>query len=73
MTDAPPPYPGITGYNGYANGGAASVNGATTEHMASAPVQTGYYNPSQPGTVFIPPRPVSFNSPGVNLIKKILA
>ena len=60
MTDAPPPYPGINGYNGYANGGAAAVNGATSEHMASAPVQTGYYIPSQPGTVFVPPRPVSY-------------
>ena len=26
MTDAPPPYPGINGYNGYANGGAAAAN-----------------------------------------------
>jgi len=72
MTDAPPPYPGINGYHGYANGSAPPGSGAfggaagglSSEHeknseaMASAPVQTGYYNPNQPGTVFIPPRPV---------------
>ena len=68
MTDAPPPYPGINGYHGYAGGAdgftpapMSSAAAKETEAMAStsAPMQTGYYNPNQPGTVYLPPRPVS--------------
>jgi hypothetical protein len=61
MTDAPPPYPGINGYHGYASAGGfnpPSASGKEAEARASAPTQTGYYNPSQPGTVYLPPNPV---------------
>ena len=47
MTDAPPPYPGITGNSGY-----AAPPGAT------GGIQTGYYDPNQPQMGFIPPPPV---------------
>ena len=66
MTDAPPPYPGINGYHGYASGAngftptmsPAAAKEAEALASASAPIQTGYYNPNQPGTVYLPPHPV---------------
>ena len=68
MTDAPPPYPGINGYHGYASGSGANgftptsssaAKEAEAMASASAPIQTGFYNPNQPGTIYLPPHPVS--------------
>jgi len=74
MTDAPPPYPGINGNNGYStNGGAGAAGGWTLPNqqngtqMTSAErkaaeaaqsaqtVQTGYYDPNNPGQAYVPP------------------
>jgi len=77
MTDAPPPYPGINGYNGYSNGGASAGAGGWSqpgaENMTSAqrkeaeanassapPIQTGYYDPNNPGVAYVPP-PAYYN------------
>jgi len=76
MTDAPPPYPGINGTNGYSNGAASGggAGGWTTPHanMTSAerkaaeasapPVQTGYFDPNNPGQAYVPP-PAYYNDP----------
>ena len=48
MTDAPPPYPGINGYNGY-----ASAPGAPP--MAATAPQNGWYDPNNPHTAYVPP------------------
>ena len=66
MTDAPPPYPGINGDSmGYNSGGAggwtAPGNNLTSaqrkeaEAAASAPVQTGYFDPNNSGVAYVPP------------------
>jgi len=61
MTDAPPPYPGINGNNGYSTGGTGG--GWTNPNTAAAqPVQTGYYDPSNPGQAYVPP-PAYYNEP----------
>jgi len=52
MTDAPPPYPGITGNSGYA-APSAHTNGA-----AGGGIQTGYYDPNNPQMGFVPPPPL---------------
>jgi len=76
MTDAPPPYPGINGTNGYSNGAASGGAGGWTApqqngNMSSAdrkaaeaaqPVQTGYYDPNNPGQAYVPPPPY-YNEP----------
>jgi hypothetical protein len=81
MTDAPPPYPGINGTNGYSNGaggGGGGAGGWTAPHVngstqmtsaerkaaeASAPpVQTGYFDPNNPGQAYVPP-PDYYNDP----------
>ena len=71
MTDAPPPYPGINGHQGYSNGGGA-VGGAggwsaPASNMTSAQrkeaeaagsaaqVQNGYYDPNNPQFAYVPP------------------
>ena len=72
MTDAPPPYPGITGYTpGTTNGAAAVgaggfVTASASPAMSSADakaaeaaasggqVRTGYYDPTNAGTAFLP-------------------
>jgi len=63
MTDAPPPYPGINGTNGYSNGGAGGwavpQQGGNTHaqprgnQMAST--QVGYYDPNNPNVAYVPP------------------
>jgi len=76
MTDAPPPYPGINGHNGYSNGGAggwtqpppqAGANMTSAERKAAEaasssapPMQTGYYDPNNPGYAYVPP-PAYYN------------
>ncbi len=71
MTESPPPYPGINGYSGYATangaggftvpggaaGGASAPNMTSAEAKAAeaAQVQTGYVDPNNPTTAFIPP------------------
>lgn len=68
MTDAPPPYPGINGYNGYASASGnfqnqpnpsapSSADAKAAEAAASsAPPQTqsGWYDPNNPHTVYLP-------------------
>jgi len=55
MTDAPPPYPGITGQAGY-----VAPPGAT------GGIQTGYYDPNYPQMGFVPPPP----APSAPLLRK---
>jgi len=62
MTDAPPPYPGINGYSGYATNTAGAggftvpsgMSSADAKAAEAAAVETGYVNPNQPNTVYIP-------------------
>ena len=62
MTDAPPPYPGINGYSGYVGGGGfvnpqpagAVGGGADAKAAEAAQVQTGYIDPNNPQTAYIP-------------------
>ena len=68
MTDAPPPYPGI--YGAWAppqgagamaapppqmNGAPSSADAKAAEAAATGTVQTGYYDPTNPQTAYIPP------------------
>jgi len=83
MTDAPPPYPGINGNNGYSSGAAggwvAPGAAATQQNGAPGPqagmtsaerkaaeaagtLQTGYYDPNNPGQAYVPP-PAYYNEP----------
>jgi len=84
MTDAPPPYPGINGNNGYSSGGAGAgwvLPGAAATQQNGAPqpqaqmtsaerkaaeaagtLQTGYYDPNNPGQAYVPP-PAYYNEP----------
>lgn len=66
MTDAPPPYPGINGTQGYTSGGAGGWTAPPSnltpaqrkeaEAAASgAPVQNGYYDPNNPNLAYVPP------------------
>ena len=88
MTDAPPPYPGISGAAPYPsqaaanataygawsapqgagamsappyhmNGAQSSADAKAAEAAASGTVQTGYYDPTNPQTAYIPPSTVS--------------
>jgi len=79
MTDAPPPYPGINGTNGYSTGASGGAGGWTAPQQANGqapltsaerkameaaapPVQTGYFDPNNPGQAYVPP-PAYFNDP----------
>merc|ERR1712113_139397 len=68
MTDAPPPYPGINGNQGYSSGGAggwsapSSSSGMTSAQRkeaeangSAAQVQNGYYDPNNPHFAYVPP------------------
>ena len=59
MTDAPPPYPGINGTQGYSSGGAGgwttSNQRKEAEAAASAPVQNGYYDSNDSSVAYVPP------------------
>jgi len=71
MTDAPPPYPGINGNQGYSNGGGGWTGAAggwtAPGEMTSAQrkeaeangsasqVQNGYYDPNNPNFAYVPP------------------
>ena len=67
MTDAPPPYPGINGNQGYSQGATGGAGGWTApdnmtpaqrkeaEANGSAPVQNGYYDPNNPHFAYVPP------------------
>lgn len=69
MTDAPPPYPGVNGYSGYATGGigaggfappgaagsqSSTMTSAEAKAAEAAAVQTGYYDPNNPNTAYVP-------------------
>ena len=62
MTDAPPPYPGITGNSGYA-APSSHTNGA------AGGIQTGYYDPNNPQMGFVPPPPLP-SAVSANVIQK---
>ena len=74
MTDAPPPYPGINGNNGYSNGAAGAGAGGwtapqtnssaqmTSAEASAPPVQTAYFDPNNPGQAYVPP-PAYYNDP----------
>jgi len=81
MTDEPPPYPGITGNNGYSSGAGGWTTTATQrntgirskeeEAAASAPpTQNGYWDPSNPGQAFVPPPPYYNDPPSYQQNKK---
>ena len=68
MTDAPPPYPGIYGAwappqgagamaapQSQMNGFTSNADAKAAEAAASGTVQTGYYDPTNPQTAYIPP------------------
>ncbi len=68
MTDAPPPYPGINGYQGYAANAPGPVGGAAASAppmmdakaaeamQAAPPTQNGWYDPNNPNTAYVPPQ-----------------
>ena len=62
MTDAPPPYPGINGNNGYSTGTGGGWTAPGSAPSAAQPVQTGYYDPNNPGHAYVPP-PAYYNEP----------
>jgi len=66
MTDAPPPYPGINGTQGYSSAGAggwtAPTNNLTPAQRKEAEaaasgvsVQNGYYDPNNSNVAYVPP------------------
>eukprot|EP00088_Acartia_fossae_P017787 TRINITY_DN2018_c0_g5_i1.p1 TRINITY_DN2018_c0_g5~~TRINITY_DN2018_c0_g5_i1.p1 ORF type:complete len:259 (-),score=74.72 TRINITY_DN2018_c0_g5_i1:302-1078(-) len=55
MTDAPPPYPGITGYQGYSTGAAGGMIQPQANGQQPAQVQVGYYDPNNPQFAYVPP------------------
>jgi WW domain-binding protein 2 len=64
MTDMPPPYPGINGYNGYATasaptpeamGFAAPQQPSAAEAKAMEAAQSAYYDPNRPQMAYVPP------------------
>ena len=67
MTDAPPPYPGINGNQGYSSGATGGAGGwsapgagagmtaAQRKEAEAAQVQNGYYDPANPGYAYVPP------------------
>jgi len=65
MTDAPPPYPGITGYQGYDTGGSVGAGGFTQPSYNGQPaqVQVGYYDPGNPQHAYVPPQPPAYQEP----------
>lgn len=70
MTDAPPPYPGINGYNGYAAAGGpplgasappaqgfvspGDAKAAEAAGSGSQNPQQGWYDPNNPNTAYLP-------------------
>ncbi|XP_022189965.1 WW domain-binding protein 2 isoform X2 [Nilaparvata lugens] len=61
MTDSPPPYPGINGYNGYMQAPQNGATGFTQQPMppadakAAEAAQSAYYDPSKPQCAYVPP------------------
>jgi WW domain-binding protein 2 len=63
MTDMPPPYPGINGYNGYATASApgqeamgfAAPQPSAAEAKAMEAAQSAYYDPNRPQMAYVPP------------------
>jgi len=67
MTDAPPPYPGINGNQGYSSGATGGAGGwsapgagagmtaAQRKEAEAAQVQNGYYDPNNPQYAYVPP------------------
>ena len=73
MTDAPPPYPGINGYNGYVGAAAGIVStappamdGAGAQAKAAEAnlqqPQNGWVNPNDPHSAYIP-QPAAYEKP----------
>ncbi|KAL1129114.1 hypothetical protein AAG570_013645 [Ranatra chinensis] len=60
MTDMPPPYPGITGYTGYASAPQSGAIGFVTpmnsaDAKAAEAAQSAYYDPNRPQCAYVPP------------------
>ncbi|KAJ4428057.1 hypothetical protein ANN_24071 [Periplaneta americana] len=66
MTDMPPPYPGINGYNGYAAASAPPAGAVGFTHpqpgtqsaadaKAAEAAQSAYYDPNRPQCAYVPP------------------
>lgn len=61
MTDLPPPYPGISGYNGYATAPPSGAMGFTQPQppvnnpKAAEAAQSAYYDPNKPQCAYVPP------------------
>lgn len=64
MTDMPPPYPGINGYNGYATASAPTAEAmgfagpqqpSAADAKAMEAAQSAYYDPNRPQMAYVPP------------------
>ncbi|XP_065340417.1 WW domain-binding protein 2 [Cloeon dipterum] len=58
MTDMPPPYPGINGYNGYASASAPpqqAMQPTAAQAKAMEAAQSAYYDPNRPQCAYVPP------------------
>ncbi|KAF4522161.1 hypothetical protein B566_EDAN010421 [Ephemera danica] len=71
MTDMPPPYPGINGYNGYATAAQPNAMGgfapsapapSAAEAKAMEAAQSAYYDPNKPQCAYVPP-PAYYEAP----------
>nr|CAD7257282.1 unnamed protein product [Timema shepardi] len=67
MTDMPPPYPGINGYNGYASAPPTGAAGFTqpptlADAKAAEAAQSAYYDPNRPQCAYVPP-PAYYEAP----------
>ncbi|XP_067002584.1 WW domain-binding protein 2 [Anabrus simplex] len=67
MTDMPPPYPGISGYNGYATAPPSGAMGFTqppsaADAKAAEAAQSAYYDPNRPQCAYVPP-PAYYEAP----------
>ncbi|XP_064121734.1 WW domain-binding protein 2-like isoform X2 [Macrobrachium nipponense] len=72
MYDAPPPYPGISGQNGYGFTGATGMSAADAkaQEAAQSAAQSGYYDPSAPQYAYVPPPAYSESPPSYDAATK---
>ncbi|XP_066961905.1 WW domain-binding protein 2 isoform X1 [Macrobrachium rosenbergii] len=68
MYDAPPPYPGISGQNGYGFTGATGMSAADAKAQEAA--QSGYYDPSAPQYAYVPPPAYTESPPSYDAATK---
>ncbi|XP_042879275.1 WW domain-binding protein 2-like [Penaeus japonicus] len=53
MYEAPPPYPGLSGHNGY--NGAVGFTTSAADAKAQEAAQSAYYDPNNPQYAYVPP------------------